>query len=243
MTEQSLTGLARAFDGATAADDAAILDNIHVKTSYARWAPVYDLVFEQLLRPGRKAAAAAAERPGGRVLDVGVGTGLELPMFDSRTRLVGVDLSEPMLRRAQRRVHARSLRNVEGLVVMDATRLAFPDGHFDAVVAPYVLTVVPKPLATLDELLRVVKPGGEIVLVNHLGASSGPMASIEVLAWRAQRATRLAARISVVDHRRLDRRQSGGPADRAAPYCALRPVHAGAPAKTVTARDARAIRR
>ncbi len=189
MTERSLTGAAHAFDGATAADDAAILDNIHVKTSYARWAPVYDLVFELLLRPGRKAAAAAAERPGGRVLDVGVGTGLELPMFDCRTRLIGVDLSEPMLRRAQRRVHARSLRNVEGLVVMDATRLAFPDGHFDAVVAPYVLTVVPKPLATLDELLRVVKPGGEIVLVNHLGASSGPMASIK--SWLGGRSAQL----------------------------------------------------
>lgn len=189
MTERSLTGVARAFDGATAADDAAILDNIHVKTSYARWAPVYDLVFELLLRPGRKAAAAAAERPGGRVLDVGVGTGLELPMFDSRTRLIGVDLSEPMLRRAQRRVHARALRNVEGLVVMDATRLAFPDGHFDAVVAPYVLTVVPKPLATLDELVRVVKPGGEIVLVNHLGASSGPMASLE--SWLGGRSAQL----------------------------------------------------
>jgi phosphatidylethanolamine/phosphatidyl-N-methylethanolamine N-methyltransferase len=189
LTERSLTGEARAFDGPIAADDGAILDNIHVKTSYARWAPVYDLVFALLLRPGRKAAAAAAERPGGRVLDVGVGTGLELPMFDCRTRLIGVDLSEPMLRRAQRRVHAKTLRNVEGLVVMDARRLAFPDAHFDAVVAPYVLTVVPEPQATLDELLRVVKPGGEIVLVNHLGAAGGPMASIE--SWLGTRSAEL----------------------------------------------------
>ncbi len=189
MTERSLAGEARAFDGAAPAEDAAILDNIHVKTSYARWAPVYDLVFELLLRPGRKAAAAAAERPGGRVLDVGVGTGLELPMFDPRTTLIGVDLSEPMLRRAQRRVHAKALRNVQGLIVMDAMRLAFPDAHFDAVVAPYMLTVVPEPQATLDELVRVVKPGGEIVLVNHLGASSGPMASIE--AWLGTRSAQL----------------------------------------------------
>jgi len=189
LTERSLTGEARAFDGAAPAEDAAILDNIHVKTSYARWAPVYDLVFELLLRPGRKAAAAAAERPGGRVLDVGVGTGLELPMFDPRTTLIGVDLSEPMLRRAQRRVHAKALRNVEGLIVMDAMRLAFPDAHFDAVVAPYMLTVVPEPQATLDELVRVVKPGGEIVLVNHLGASSGPMASIE--SWLGTRSAQL----------------------------------------------------
>jgi phosphatidylethanolamine/phosphatidyl-N-methylethanolamine N-methyltransferase len=189
LTERSLTGVARPFDGAAAAEDAAILDNTHVKTSYARWAPVYDLVFALLLRPGRKAAAAAAERPGGRVLDVGVGTGLELPMFDPRTRLIGVDLSEPMLRRAQRRVNAKTLRNVEGLIVMDAMRLAFPDAHFDAVVAPYVLTVVPEPQATLDELVRVVKPGGEIVLVNHVGASGGPMAAIET--WLGGRSAEL----------------------------------------------------
>ncbi len=161
------------------AGDPAVLDNKHVKKSYARWAPVYDLVFELVLRPGRKAAAAAADRLGGHVLDVGVGTGLELPMFDRRTRLTGVDLSEPMLRRAQRRVRAKALGNVEGLVVMDAARLAFPDAHFDAVVAPYVLTVVPDPHGSLDELARVVKPGGEIILVNHVGSGQGPMAWIE----------------------------------------------------------------
>ena len=93
------------FDAAPGhAGDPAVLDNKHVKKSYARWAPVYDLVFELVLRPGRKAVAAAADRLGGHVLDVGVGTGLELPMFDRRTRLTGIDLSEPMLRRAQRRV-------------------------------------------------------------------------------------------------------------------------------------------
>jgi phosphatidylethanolamine/phosphatidyl-N-methylethanolamine N-methyltransferase len=161
------------------AGDPAVLDNKHVKKSYARWAPVYDLVFELVLRPGRKAAAAAADRLGGHVLDVGVGTGLELPMFDRRTRLTGIDLSEPMLRRAQWRVHAKALGNVEGLVVMDAARLAFPDAHFDAVVAPYVLTVVPEPHASLDELARVVKPGGEIILINHVGSGQGPMAWIE----------------------------------------------------------------
>ena len=161
------------------AGDPAVLDNKHVKKSYARWAPVYDLVFALVLRPGRKAAAAAADRLGGHVLDVGVGTGLELPMFDRRTRLTGIDLSEPMLRRAQWRVRAKALGNVEGLVVMDAARLAFPEAHFDAVVAPYVLTVVPDPRASLDELARVVKPGGEIILVNHVGSSQGPMAWIE----------------------------------------------------------------
>ena len=186
------------------AGDLAILDNKHVKKSYARWAPVYDLVWGLVLRPGRKAAAAAADRPGGHVLDVGVGTGLELPMFDRRTRLTGVDLSEPMLRRAQR-IRAKALGNVEGLLVMDAAHLAFPDAHFDAVVAPYVLTVVPEPQATLVELARVVKPGGEIVLVNHVGSGRGPMAWIEIRPRKMQRRTRLAAGIRMVDNRRLDR--------------------------------------
>jgi phosphatidylethanolamine/phosphatidyl-N-methylethanolamine N-methyltransferase len=167
----------------------APIENAHVEAAYARWAPVYDFTFELVMRQGRRAAAAAASRPGGTVLDVGVGTGLELPMFESRTRLVGVDLSEPMLRRAQGRVHRDGLSNVDGLVVMDAMRLAFPDACFDAAVAPYVLTVVPDPARTLDELLRVVKPGGEIVLVNHVGAERGPIAAME--AWLGRRSASL----------------------------------------------------
>ncbi|MGA8600612.1 MAG: class I SAM-dependent methyltransferase, partial [Beijerinckiaceae bacterium] len=123
------------------------------------------------------------------VLDVGVGTGLELPMFEPGTRLVGVDLSEPMLKRAAARVRRGKLINVDGLAVMDAMRLAFSDSCFDAAVAPYVLTVVPDPAATLDELMRVVKPGGEIVLVNHVGAESGPIAAIE--AWLGRRSAAL----------------------------------------------------
>jgi len=157
----------------------AVLENAHVEEAYARWAPVYDLAFTAIMAPGRRAAVAAAQRRGGLILDVGVGTGLELPMFNAGVKLVGVDLSEPMLRRAQMRVERKKLLQVAGLCVMDATRLAFPSEHFDAVVAPYVLTVVPDPAATLDELARVVKPGGEIVLVNHVGAESGPIAWIE----------------------------------------------------------------
>jgi len=155
--------------------------NTHVEEAYARWAPIYDLAFALVMRPGREAIAAAANRTGGRVLDVGVGTGLELPMFGPDLCLIGIDLSEPMLRRAHSRAAAKSLRNVAGLVLMDAQHLGFPDHVFDAVVVPYVLTVVPKPELCLDEWLRVVKKGGELILVNHIGADSGPMALLE--AW------------------------------------------------------------
>ena len=165
------------------------LANADVEAAYARWAPVYDLTFALVMRAGRRAAAAAASRPGGHVLDIGVGTGLELPMIDRRTRITGADLSRPMLRRAQARVRAERLDNVDGLIVMDAMSLAFADDTFDAVVAPYVLTVVPDPRASLDEWWRVLKPGGEIVLVNHVGAERGPVAAFE--AWMGRRAARL----------------------------------------------------
>lgn len=165
------------------------LTHADVEDAYARWAPVYDLAFTAVMRPGRKAAAAAISRIGGRVLDVGVGTGLELPMFDRAVTLTGIDLSEPMLRIAQRRVTAERLGNVTGLVVMDAMKLGFADGSFDAAVAPYVLTVVPDPERTLDELVRVVKPGGEIVVVNHIGAERGPIATVE--SWLGKRSASL----------------------------------------------------
>lgn len=157
----------------------ADLDKHHVERAYARWAPVYDIVFDKVMAAGRRTAAAAASRVGKRILDVGVGTGLELPYFPASVELVGIDLSEPMLRKAQERVRNGALRQVKGLCVMDAARLAIADDSFDAVVAPYVITTVPHPEATLDELVRVVRPGGEVVLVNHIGAEHGPRAAFE----------------------------------------------------------------
>jgi phosphatidylethanolamine/phosphatidyl-N-methylethanolamine N-methyltransferase len=155
-----------------------------VAAAYARWAPFYDLTFALVMRAGRRAAADALGRAPGRVLDVGVGTGLELPMIHPALRVVGVDLSEPMLRRCRKRVRDERLASVEGLVVMDALQLAFPDASFDAAVAPFVLTVAPDPARMLDELMRVVRPGGEIVLVNHIGAERGWIARVESLLAR-----------------------------------------------------------
>ncbi len=157
----------------------ADFDKANVERAYARWAPIYDLVFGAVFERGRRAAIAAAERIGGRILEVGVGTGISLPDYARSNRLVGVDLSEPMLRKAQARVAEHKLSNVEALAVMDATRLALVDRSFDVVVAQYVITAVPDPEATLDEFARVTRPGGEIVLVNHIGAESGPRAWFE----------------------------------------------------------------
>ena len=155
------------------------LDKHTIAQAYALWAPFYDLVFGAVFEQGRHAAIHAAERIGGRILEVGVGTGMSLPHYAPTSRLVGVDLSEPMLRKAQRRVAELGLRNVEGLVLMDAERLAFPDASFDVIVAQHVITTVPHPEATLDELARVLKPGGEIVLISRVGAETGLRGAIE----------------------------------------------------------------
>jgi len=155
------------------------LDRAGIAKAYARWAPVYDLVFGAVFARGRRASIAAAERIGGRILEVGVGTGLSLPDYSPAVRLIGVDFSAPMLRKAKARVAALRLANVEGLAVMDAQHLGFADAAFDAVVAQYVITTVPDPESALDEFARVTRRGGEIVLVNHLGAESGLRAACE----------------------------------------------------------------
>ena len=165
--------------GTDAAHRGTIRDAAQVVSAYDRWAPVYDLAFTAVMKAGRKAAVAAVAGP--RVLDVGVGTGLELPMFPAGTHVVGIDLVETMLRRAGERVRRERLGHVMGLAAMDATRMAFADGQFDGAIVPYVLTVVPDPDAMMGEVARVVRPGGTIVLVNHFGADGGPLARVE--AW------------------------------------------------------------
>jgi phosphatidylethanolamine/phosphatidyl-N-methylethanolamine N-methyltransferase len=170
------------------------IDRAGVAKAYAAWAPVYDMVFGKVFDHGRKSTIAMADAIGGRVLDVGVGTGLSLSDYSRSTRLCGVDISEPMLRKAQERVRSQNLTNVEVLSVMDAKNLAFPDNAFDAVVAQYVITAVPDPERTLDDFVRVLKPGGELILVNHIGAESGSRRAFELafaplarrLGWRPE---------------------------------------------------------
>ncbi|WP_207458853.1 methyltransferase domain-containing protein [Azospirillum sp. SYSU D00513] len=144
------------------------MDSESIRNAYRRYARLYDKVFGTIMAPGRHAAVERINRRGGlRVLEVGVGTGLSLPDYRKDIRVVGIDLSTDMLRIAQKRVRDERLDNVEGLLEMDAGKLAFEDGSFDLVVAMYVMTVVPDPQGTMAELQRVCKPGGDILIVNH----------------------------------------------------------------------------
>jgi phosphatidylethanolamine/phosphatidyl-N-methylethanolamine N-methyltransferase len=150
-----------------------------VEKAYDRWAPVYDLVFGPVFEKGRRASLVAAERVGGRILEVGVGTGISLPDYSPVNRIFGCDISDAMLDKARARVRDLGLRHVEGLAVMDAEHLHFPDNCFDVVVAQYVITAVPDPEAALDEFARVLKPGGEIVILSRVGAEAGLRKTIE----------------------------------------------------------------
>jgi len=151
-----------------------------VKAAYRRYAAVYDAVFGPVLQPGRKAVVQALKlRPGEQVLEVGVGTGLSLPLYPRDVKITGIDVSREMLEKARRRVERRRLPNIEALVEMDAERMTFPDASFDKIVAMYVLPVVENPHKLLHELHRVCRPDGDIFIVNHVRSDNRLVAAFE----------------------------------------------------------------
>lgn len=156
-----------------APDSVERMDEDSIKSAYRRWAPVYDHTFGRVAAEGRKHSVEIINQGKGRVLEVGVGTGLSLPTYGRHIEIVGIDLSPEMLEKARERVSTGSLRNVAGLHEMDASDLKFPDASFDTVVAMYVMTVVPEPEKVMRELARVCRPGGEVIIVNHFSAEQG----------------------------------------------------------------------
>jgi phosphatidylethanolamine/phosphatidyl-N-methylethanolamine N-methyltransferase len=158
---------------------AAVYDLKEQERIYARWAGIYDAIYQKILAPAQKEAAQAAAAVGGRVLEVGVGTGLALRYYPASMDVVGIDLSLPMLQKARAKVQAEGLDHVTGLAAMDACNLAFADGAFDCVTVPFVITLVPDPEGALTEIARVVRVGGEIIIASRLGAEKGVQASVE----------------------------------------------------------------
>ena len=151
-----------------------------VKAAYRRYARIYDMVFGAVLQPGRRAVLEALKlKSGDRVLEVGVGTGISLPLYPRDVRITGIDVSSEMLERARARVARAKLANVEALLEMDAEAMTFPDASFDKVVAMYVVSVVPRPAKLLEELHRVCRPDGEIFVVNHFQSENPLMGALE----------------------------------------------------------------
>lgn len=150
-----------------------------VRASYRRLARIYDLMCGVLLEPGRRQAIARMEcRPGERVLEVGVGTGLSIPLYPPGVRLTGIDLSSEMLALALSRIRAGEDRSVS-LVEMDAERMAFADGSFDKVIAMYVASVVPNPILLVREMSRVCRTDDGIFVLNHFHNSNPVVGGIE----------------------------------------------------------------
>ena len=158
-----------------------------MQKAYAHWAPVYDALCGPIFVNGRRAAAQAAREVGGQILEIGVGTGLSFDDYDASTEITGIDVSEPMIARARIRLATGRYPHVKGLSVMDAQELRYPDASFDCVVGQFVITLVADPERVLSECARVVKPGGQIILVNHLYSERGLAAAVErLLAQKAR---------------------------------------------------------
>lgn len=145
----------------------------NIQSAYRRWAPVYDRSFGAITRSARHRAVMALNECPGRVLEVGCGTGLSLPLYDPEQRVTGVDYSAEMLLKAEARVAEHGLTHVEALLRMDARSLEFEDASFDQVAAMHVLSVVPEPERVLTEIVRVLRPGGRLVVSNHFRHERG----------------------------------------------------------------------
>lgn len=149
------------------------MDLESVRRAYRRYAPIYDIIFGPVMDYGRTRTVRAMNQLGPkRILEVGVGTGLSLPHYRRDIGITGIDVSGDMLAVARERVRQKGVGNVEALFEMDAEDLKFPDAEFDAVVAMYVMSVVPNPGRCLSEMRRVCKPGGDIVICNHFYAEN-----------------------------------------------------------------------
>lgn len=166
-------------DVATRALSVTAVESDFVERVYDKLSIVYDLTFGPTLHPGRlQARDRMAIKPGDQILEVGVGTGINTPLYPKTCQVTGIDLCRPMLDKARERVARERITNVR-LMEMDATALTFPDESFDIVYAPYLISVVPDPVAVAREMRRVCRTGGRIVILNHFRSSNRLLAAME----------------------------------------------------------------
>jgi phosphatidylethanolamine/phosphatidyl-N-methylethanolamine N-methyltransferase len=166
-------------DAASRALSVTVVENHFVERVYEKLSTVYDLIFGPTLHPGRVEALKKMNiQPGDSVLEVGVGTGINLPLYPSSCSVVGIDLSQHMLEKARERVSRKGVRNCR-VLEMDAAAMSFPDESFDIVYAPYLISVVPDPVRVAQEMKRVCKMGGRVIILNHFKSSNRILSRIE----------------------------------------------------------------
>jgi phosphatidylethanolamine/phosphatidyl-N-methylethanolamine N-methyltransferase len=153
-----------------------------IQKSYRRWAPVYDFAFGRITQGGRNLAARHVNAQGGSVLEVGIGTGLALDYYGPQVQVTGIDLSAEMLREAEARAAKSGAKNLVGLHQMDAREIAFPDASFDHVAAMHIMSVVPEPKRVLNEMARLCRPGGSVMIANHFAGRAEGWSLVERLA-------------------------------------------------------------
>jgi phosphatidylethanolamine/phosphatidyl-N-methylethanolamine N-methyltransferase len=168
-------------DAATRALSVTAVENDFVEAVYDKLAKVYDLTFGPTLHPGRLQAIQRMNiQPGERVLEVGVGTGINLSLYPRQATVTGIDFSSSMLEKARERAARKGLRSMR-LLQMDAADLKFADDSFDIVYAPYLISVVPDPVKVAKEMRRVCRPGGRIIFLNHFLSPNPILSRIERL--------------------------------------------------------------
>src|SRR3954462_2286299 len=166
-------------DAATRALSVAAVENHFVEGVYDKLAKVYDLFFGPTLHPGRLRAMKRMNiQPGERVLEVGVGTGINLDLYPRDAAITGIDYTASMLEKARERAAKRQGAAVR-LLQMDAADLKFADNAFDIVYAPYLISVVPDPVKVAQEMRRVCRPGGRIIILNHFRSANVVLSRIE----------------------------------------------------------------
>jgi phosphatidylethanolamine/phosphatidyl-N-methylethanolamine N-methyltransferase len=166
-------------DVATRALSVTAVENDFVARVYEKLASVYDLIFGPTLHPGRLVARdRMGVKPNDRILEVGVGTGINISLYPRNCHITGIDLSGSMLEKARERVARQGLRNVR-LLEMDAASLTFADDSFDIVYAPYLVSVVPDPVQVVREMRRVCRPGGKIIVLNHFRSANPILSRLE----------------------------------------------------------------
>jgi phosphatidylethanolamine/phosphatidyl-N-methylethanolamine N-methyltransferase len=168
-------------DAGSRALSVAAVENDFVEGVYDKLAKVYDITFGPTLHPGRLQAIQRMDiQPGERVLEVGVGTGINLSLYPKHCTVTGIDFSGSMLEKARERAARKGIRNMR-LLQMDAGDLKFADGSFDIVYAPYLISVVPDPVKVAQEMHRVCRPGGRIIFLNHFLSPNALLSRVERL--------------------------------------------------------------